>query len=489
VALFCAVLAVAAFNLLFRLGSEFVTEWDESLYAISSSEMLRSGDWIGTTFLGSLDYYNTKPPLNIWLLALAFKTFGANLLVLRLASAASALLTVAVLMAWVRRAIGSGVALMAGLVLATSFAFIHVHSGRSANTDALFTLLVLLTVVVLWASESREWLRVWLGPIAAAIFMLRGMAVLMPMAIIGGTVIFSRAKRASSWWPGVLAVVLFVLPVGAWVIARYQLDQWAFLQLVWSYDFVARTTRVIEEHPGGPLYYLDILQKHQYDWLIAAGAAILLYPLPWRRIGGALQEWRSRRLATVIAVWAGATWLLPVVMQTKLPWYLNTFYPVFAVGVGAAVVHAARAARAGSGSAWRRYALATVVVLMFGVAETKAIYYSYRYRDIALTDQALMLDQRDRLSGHQLFRVANDRAGIFVARDVVGAVPRYIEQADQFLHQSEPGDFLLSEREVAHPDVELVATMNQFKLYRRCGEAEASSSGKIGASRGSGSGH
>src|SRR5262249_10886795 len=147
VALFCAVLAVAAFNLLFRLGSEFVTEWDESLYAISSSEMLRSGNWIGTTFLGSLDYYNTKPPLNIWMLAIVFKTLGTNLIALRLVSAVSAILTVGVLMAWVRRAIGGGVSLMAGLVLATSFAFIHVHSGRSANTDALFTLLVLLTVI------------------------------------------------------------------------------------------------------------------------------------------------------------------------------------------------------------------------------------------------------------------------------------------------------------------------------------------------------
>jgi len=472
VALFSAVLALAAFNLFFRLGSEFVTDWDESLYAISSSEMLRSGDWIGTTFLGSLDYYNTKPPLNIWMLGIVFKTFGTNLVALRLVSAGSALLTVAVLMAWVRRAIGSGVALMSGLVLATSFAFLHVHAGRSANTDALFTLLVLLTVVVLWASESREWLRVWLGPLAAAIFMLRGMAVLMPMALIAGTVIVRRGRRVSSWWPAIVAVALFVLPVGAWVIARYQLDQWSFLQLVWSYDFVARTTRVIEEHPGGPLYYLDILQKHQYDWLIAGGAAMLLYPLPWRRIRASVAAWRTHRLATVVAVWIGATLLMPTVMRTKLPWYLNTFYPVFALGVGAAVVHAAKAAHAANSGVWRRYALALVVVVMFGVAETKAIYYSYRYRDIALTDQALMLDQRERLSGHQLFRMADDRAGIFVARDVVGAVPRYADNEKAFLAASRPGDLWITGREISHPDIELLETMGRFRLYRRCGEID-----------------
>ncbi len=44
-----------------------------------------------------IDYYNSKPPLNVWLIALAFKLFGANLVSLRLVSVVSAWLTVAVL--------------------------------------------------------------------------------------------------------------------------------------------------------------------------------------------------------------------------------------------------------------------------------------------------------------------------------------------------------------------------------------------------------
>src|SRR5690242_5777315 len=81
-----AVLAVTAFNVTFRLGSEIVIEWDESLYAISASEMVRSGRLIGTTFMGALDYYNTKPPLNVWIIAAAFKIFGPSLISLRLGS-------------------------------------------------------------------------------------------------------------------------------------------------------------------------------------------------------------------------------------------------------------------------------------------------------------------------------------------------------------------------------------------------------------------
>src|SRR6185436_20648020 len=73
-----AVLALAAFNLFFRLTQETVAEWDESLYGVSAWEMTQTGSVVATTFDGHLDYYNTKPPLNVWFIALAFKTLGVN---------------------------------------------------------------------------------------------------------------------------------------------------------------------------------------------------------------------------------------------------------------------------------------------------------------------------------------------------------------------------------------------------------------------------
>lgn len=63
-ALAFAVLGLAAFNLTFRLGSEVVTEWDESLYAITAAEIVRSGNWIATTFLAwiSTDHHFHNAP-------------------------------------------------------------------------------------------------------------------------------------------------------------------------------------------------------------------------------------------------------------------------------------------------------------------------------------------------------------------------------------------------------------------------------------------
>src|SRR3954462_1431148 len=86
----CAVLALAAFNLTYRLGNESLTEWDESLYATSAFEMLESGNWVVTTFHGETDYYNSKPPLNVWLIALSMKAFGPSLTAMRVPSIVAA---------------------------------------------------------------------------------------------------------------------------------------------------------------------------------------------------------------------------------------------------------------------------------------------------------------------------------------------------------------------------------------------------------------
>ena len=333
------VLALAAVNLFFRLDREVVTDWDEALYATSAAETARNGNWIGTTLDGTLDYYNTKPPLNIWLIAAAFKTIGINLVSLRIASATAAWLTVLVLMLWARRAFGAPTALLAGLVLSATYGFIYVHSGRSANTDALFTLFVLLTVVVLWTARDRPWRLAWLGPILAGVFLLRGMAVLMPLILIATVLVIGGWGGWRQWRPMAVAVLLAVVPIGAWAWARWRLDGWQFLGPMFHYDFVARSATALEGHTGTLLYYPNNLQKDHYAWLLAVAVAVFLLPLSrerFRRMWGELSG--NPHAQAIGGAWLGVTVLIPTMMQTKLAWYLNPFYPLFALLVGRTLV-------------------------------------------------------------------------------------------------------------------------------------------------------
>ena len=472
---FALVLAIAAFNLTYRLDREFVSEWDEALYATTASETIAGGHWVATTLDGAIDYYNTKPPLNFWLVAVSFKLFGPGLVSLRLVSVISAWLTVAVMMLWTRRALGTTVAIWTGLVLSTTFGFVHVHAGRSGNTDALFTLVLVLIAVALWAERRNIWHRAWLGPLLATAFMLRGMAVLMPLALIAGVWIatprVARARFAHAWRPTVCAALLAIAPVTAWMVARYQIDGWAFLKLLFWYDFVERSTQVIEGHPGGVFYYLNILQKHQFDWLIAGMASALLFPWARAEMHALWSRWRRDDLARVLVVWAVVALVLPTAMQTKLPWYLNTFYPLFALLVALAVTHAIARTRATSPD-WRRYALAASVLVAVGIAQTKLLSYSFQYRDLRLSDQGLMLSHADQLKGHRLYRDVFDRSGAFVARQIIGIETIYAPDTAGFVRVAEGGDFLLTKQALDDPALELVSAGGGFNLYRR-GEAIA----------------
>jgi 4-amino-4-deoxy-L-arabinose transferase-like glycosyltransferase len=467
-ALAAAILLLAALNLTFRLGSETVNEWDESLYAISAWEMETTGNIVATTFLGALDYYNTKPPLNVWLIALSFKAFGIGLVSLRLVSVISAWLTVAVLLEWARRSFGPAVALFAALVLSTTFGFVYVHSGRSAETDAFFTLLILLTVVTLWAEQWNPWRRLWLGPLTAAVFLLRGTAVLMPIAIIMAVSFGRKRTRPVPWQATAAACLLFVIPAGAWAIARWRIDGWRFFDLMLNYDFVARSLTVIEDHPGGPLYYLNILQKHHYDWLLAGTAALLLSPIPWRQLRERVVPfWQGDEgLGVLMGSWAGVTLLVPTVMRTKLPWYLNPFYPVFALGIAWLLVK-------GLSIDWhgqfrrRGLILAGVIVLCFGVAEGKMIWYSYAYRDIGDSAQDMLLKERKRLKDRRVFFDEFGRADIFVAGGVVGAERQATVPLEEFWRESRAGDCLVSAARLADPELELVRSGRRRSLYCR----------------------
>jgi 4-amino-4-deoxy-L-arabinose transferase-like glycosyltransferase len=403
-------LLLAAFNLGFRLNREVVTTWDESLYATSAAEMVKSGNWLVTTFHGDVDYYNTKPPLNVWLIAASFKAFGINLLSMRLPSFFAALATVMAMQWWCRRCFNAVTALMTAVVLSTTFGFLNVHSARSGNPDAWLTLDIVLTVITLWSARTAPWRLVWLGPLAAVAFMLKGSAVLLPLLIALCVLAVWRVERR-----GVAALAaavgLFLLPTGAWALARWRFDRWRFFDGLINYDFIGRITHPLEGHGSGPFYYLNILQKDHYDWLVTA--AVLLVALAVsRRDRQPLRLPVDRDMRVLLGVWAGATLLVPTLMATKLPWYLNPFYPLFAVAV-AATIAAGFDAFSPAGRNRERVIVATMVLLAFGIAESKLIWYSYQ-RDLDGSMQAFFIKSPEMVEGRRVLLEEWDPADHFV---------------------------------------------------------------------------
>ena len=159
--------------------------------------------------------------------------------------------------------------------------------------------------------------------------------------------------------------------------------------------------------------------------------------------------------------------LVPTVMRTKLPWYLNSFYPVFALGIAWILVRGLSRDWRGTTPGRRGTILAGVTVLALGVAEGKLLWYSFNYRDLKGSAQGLLLEERTRLKNRRVFFDKWDRAEIFVVGGVVGAERRSAVPLENFRRDSRPGDCLVSAESLADADLVLVRPGRHRALYCR----------------------
>ncbi len=414
---------LATLHLAVRLDREMVDVWDESIYATSALEMRESRHWAVTTFQGAPDYFNSKPPLNVWLLVGAFDLFGVGLVPLRLPSALAAWLTVLVVFRWTRQVRGPAAAALAALVLATSYPFLYVHGARTANTDAPLALVVTLVFVTLWRARQHGRAAVWVGPLAAAALMLKGpgaLGFLLPM-LVADVVARVRSGPIDRGWLGRLIAggVLGAVPVVAWAIARWRFDGWAFLGRLVAHDILNRASTGIEGH-GEPLHYYGlVLLRHHYDWVVVTLAALALGPVVLRRAWA----WASRdgdlHARLLVAGWLAGTLVVPTLVPTKLAWYLMPFYPGAAVLTALAVHDGWRSLRA-DGRAGRGTAVAALATLAVLVVEGRIVYRSTVVITLDRSAQGLLVDHADVVRGARVFATACPFPEAFLARAAGG---------------------------------------------------------------------
>jgi hypothetical protein len=177
-----------------------------------------------------------------------------------------------------------------------------------------------------------------------------------------------------------------------------------------------------------------------------------------------LAFWRSQSDRTrILGVWTLIALLVPMAMRTNLPWYINPLYPMFALGVGWLLAYGFSGHQAPS---HHRPLLIAMVVIAAGLAEGKLIWYSYNYRALERSVQGLLLAEAQRVRGARVFGHF-DRADAIVLKGLVGAKVAAAGNLDEFLQQSEPGDYLVLPDGQDHDGLVQVATVGHHALYRR----------------------
>lgn len=298
--------------------------WDEARQAVSSLEMLDSGNWLVTQYNGAPEMWSTKPPMLIWLQAFCTSLLGKGEVAVRLPSAMAALLTGWFLLrSTTLRLHAPWLGLIAALIMYTSDGYIHNHVARTGDYDTLLILFMSTGAWTLfrWCGSDEPRQLIWFflllafGVLTKSIQGLTFLPGLGLYLILRGRFVALFKQRTLY-----LGLGLFVLLVGGFYLARESVNP-GYLAAVWENDINARYGGLAPEHDRHWSFYTRMLIEHHFTpwWvLVPVGVAMGLLARD-----NPLRRWSQ--LLTCLAT----TYLLLISNgHTQLEWYSAPLFPV-----------------------------------------------------------------------------------------------------------------------------------------------------------------
>jgi len=262
---FWLVLAAGALLLSLGAGSLPLLDPDESRFARTSVEMVRSGDLVVPHFEGQPRL--VKPPLLHWIQSTLFRLFGTSERVARLPSAVATLLSL-LIVGWVAlRRFGHEGALWAAAILGTMPLVVAV--GKLGTLDALLAVHV-LAVIALDIAEPKETgshLGLAVGFLLGLAFLTKGpVGVVVPLLVmLAGRTASGREilPRRASAIEAVAGWCIVVLPWTLAFIRRLGFDQ--SLSIVRG-EALERFF-VGSDHIEPPWFFLGVLGVGIFPWI------------------------------------------------------------------------------------------------------------------------------------------------------------------------------------------------------------------------------
>ncbi|MNB91803.1 Undecaprenyl phosphate-alpha-4-amino-4-deoxy-L-arabinose arabinosyl transferase [compost metagenome] len=323
-------LVLICFNLFYRLGAMPIEDWDEARHGVSAYEMLRKGSYMINTYNYHDDYWNLKPPLSFWSVALGFKVAGFNPLGLRLFSAIAALITIAITALFTRYRYGNTASLLSAAVLATSSQFILSHSARAGDADALFVLWFTAAVLSLMLTELHiRWLYVS-GLMFSLAFLTKSWHAGVILVIIVLFMLLTRRIFQLNLRNMLGLIAASVVPVAVWLGLRFPYDKFTFIKEMIRYDLLTRASSTIEGHANGPTYYLHILRVFHTKWSLALFLIVLYYTFVMLR-RRTLRHLPLDSFTLGTTLWIAVPFATFTAASTKLMWYILPVYPPLAI--------------------------------------------------------------------------------------------------------------------------------------------------------------
>ena len=401
-----AILVVAC-ALLYLTGSGEVPFYTrgEPREGLVVREMLRSGDWLVPARPGG--DLARKPPLYYWTAATTITLLpDPPERALRLPSAL--LGTAGVLVTWAaaRRALPTGAALPAALILATSFEW--TRAATSARVDmalaAPLALLLCAWSVALARPDGSRGILVVTAVVAAALGVLgKGpIALVLPGLAAGALLVLRRHRPAALTLRPVTTLAVAAGLAALWYAAAFTREGWAFVDVVARENLLRffDTDAADTGHAHGPLY------------LLVLGLVGLL---PWTPI--VTLAWAAPRspVTALAAAWVATGAVFLALATSKRSVYLLPLYPALALLVaGGMTAPAGSRAEAIARLGARAYPIALLVIAGIAAAGALGVDVAAPIRPLLKPEDAagaLALAAAARAAGLTLLLLAAGTAG------------------------------------------------------------------------------
>lgn len=317
------------YALFFNLGFLPIRLWDESRLAVSALEMYQHHNWLIPTFEHQPDVWSTKPPLMIWLQVLSLHLFGINEWAIRFPSALAGLLTVFVIVYFLKKYFSNLIAgLISGCVLITSYGYVNEHVTRTGDYDALLSFWGICMLLSLWIWSKKpnsKMLIVFTLSVFLSIFTkgVQGL-MLLPFAVV---FLFVASNQRFRFFKLISFSVLTSIAAALfYYLIRENLNP-GYLEAVWNNELGGRYLSSIELHNAPFEFYFNLLYHHHFRYwfwpfIISLGSFFIC-------------DNRILKEFIIYLFICSMGYLLIISMaQTKLEWYAAPVYPLLAIQLG-----------------------------------------------------------------------------------------------------------------------------------------------------------
>ena len=285
---------------------------DPVIYAAVAKSMLVRGEW-ATQYLAGQPFFD-KPPLVVWLAALAFELFGVSTWSARLPGVALGIAACLVLWRLGALLFDERVGLAAGAILALTPGFVRFGSTLLLDTAlALGALAGLLATARAFArgGSGLWWAGVWFG----VAFLGKGALALGAPAVLAAYWLATPGDRRPPLGALAGAALAFLVVVLPWHLYETWVWGWRFV-----HGYLSDVSEKIGRHPGAAVY----------------ARALVVTTLPWLPLAaaGAWRSWRSGERGDglrLLTVWTLVAYGFLFAAATHSPRYLMLLHPALAL--------------------------------------------------------------------------------------------------------------------------------------------------------------